>query len=693
MRRLVLVLFLLLPVVTVASAGEAGSSLGDASGGSIIYLSNRTANGEVDAIDPRGARIRQLVRDVYEAIWSPDGKKLAFLREVPATDSLGDFDLYVVRANGRGEERLATHFLASCPAPDLGSISWSPDSSTIAFLRQTNCHDRREIWSVDVARGKLRRLAQASTPPYSFASLAWSPSGRQIAFVEYAAGSYFGDLYLMSANGTGQRLISGGDVYTSSSLSWAPDGRRLVYDGGAVGVKIVDVRARKARLPTGACFCDPQWSPDGKWIAFGSSHGVRLIKPDGKGLRQLGPSDYSVGASAWSPDSKNVAIAQGDIWVVPIDGSRPRRVTQSWRYGTNIYYPQWQPAEVPISRLWGPYVSPAFPSDSIQAGDVLETTHRVSHLAADGSRVALAYDPGQSRDPYARYTVRTEVWDPGSKAITVLGNGCEGWGACFGIAIAGERVGELFIATPTIHNDSIGLRTGTLGAPRMRVGEGDICSSGGWQCLGVPIDDLLGSGSLLVFDTWSTPCQLSHAGCTGRPKTNGNLFRLDGTQVAQIASSAGALTPLSVDAGRILVDHEDGTMEIRAADGSVLRSFSFDEASVRGARLQGNDLVVQTPTAIEVTDATTEIFQRRWPIPTPDATLTDLQSGIAVLVAGTDIHLVRLSDGTKAVIHVPGGGPVLAQLEPSGLFYSYTDDDSKYPGRIVFVPYNQLPIR
>jgi hypothetical protein len=65
-------LFLLLLVVGGGSAGGAGSSVRGVSGGSIIYVSDRTGNhGEVDAIDPRGTRIRQLVRDVDEAAWSP----------------------------------------------------------------------------------------------------------------------------------------------------------------------------------------------------------------------------------------------------------------------------------------------------------------------------------------------------------------------------------------------------------------------------------------------------------------------------------------------------------------------------------------------------------------------------------------------------------------------------------------------
>lgn len=689
MRHLLVGLVLLLPLVGVTSAGEASTSAGT-SGGSIIVVSDRTAHGEVDAIDPRGVRARQLVRNVWVASWSPGGRKLAFLREVPTIESCpGSFDLYVIGADGRGKQRLVKH-MWSCPLPDRGYISWSPDSATIAFVRQSNVNGKPEIWTVDVARGKLKQLT--SVPKLmSSGPVAWSPNGK-IGFVGSSVDQPdVRGFYLMNADGTGQRLIA--RVGLKSPPSWAPDGKRLVYDGG--GAWILDLRTGVPR-PLGVSGHNPVWSPDGKWIALGAD-GLSVVKPDGTSFHRLVPfGTYST--PAWSPDSKSIAIVgqshgSADVWVVPIDGSRPRRITQSWRYGIDFRDPQWQPARAPVDRLGGPYVKPGFASDSRQVDNVLETTHEVSHLAADGSRVALAYDPGQSQDPYSRFTVRTEVWDPASRAITVLGNGCEGWGTCFGIAIAGDRVAEVFISTPTIHNDSIGLLTGTLAVPRMLAeGQGSPCS-GGWQCLGVPIDNLLGNGSLLVFDTWSTPCQLSHAGCTGRPKTNGHLFRLDGTQVVQIASSSGALTPLSVDGGRILVDREDGTLSICAADGTVLRSFVFDQASVRTARLQGNDLVVQTPTSIELTDASTGVFQRRWPLPAMDATLTDLQGGIAVLVAGTDVHLLRLSDGVEAVIHAHGGGPVLAQLEPSGLFYSYTATDSKFPGRVVFTPFGRLPLR
>jgi hypothetical protein len=47
----------------------------------------------------------------------------------------------------------------------------------------------------------------------------------------------------------------------------------------------------------------------------------------------------------------------------------------------------------------------------------------------------------------------------------------------------------------------------------------------------------------------------------------------------------------------------------------------------------------------------------------------------------------------EAVIRPEGQGPVFAQLEQSGLFYSCTAGDPGYPGRVVFVRFDRLPVR
>jgi hypothetical protein len=106
-----------------------------------------------------------------------------------------------------------------------------------------------------------------------------------------------------------------------------------------------------------------------------------------------------------------------------------------------------------------------------------------------------------------------------------------------------------------------------------------------------------------------------------------------------------------------------------------------------------DDLVVQTATDLEVLDLDTGSIVRRLALPTAGAILSGLQAGVALLVAGTQLHLLRLGNGKDAVINAPGTGPVHAQLTPAGLFYSYTVADRRYPGRVAFVPSPRLPLR
>jgi len=326
--------------------------------------------------------------------------------------------------------------------------------------------------------------------------------------------------------------------------------------------------------------------------------------------------------------------------------------------------------------MGGSYVSSAIPADSIIKDGALWATHPIDRLAASGSRVAVDYAGGQ-----------LDVWDSTTGALTAfLGSCYSGLSkGCVSLALVGDRVA--WARTETRASTVV---TATTSIPRIQ----NVCFTATYCAAldGAGIDDLTADGTTIAFDSWAAPCRLSVYDPPCVPKTAGTLWRLNGTRAVQIAADPGPMTVRSVDAGRILVDHENGTLDIRDLDGALLRSISLNAALLKGVRLQGSDLVVQTPTAIEITNATTGEFERRWPLPAPDASLTDLQDEIAVLVSGTDIHLLRLSDGADRVIHVSGTGPVLAQLEPAGLYYSYNTDDATYPGRVVFVPHDQLPI-
>jgi dipeptidyl aminopeptidase/acylaminoacyl peptidase len=116
---------------------------------------------------------------------------------------------------------------------------------------------------------------------------------------------------LLSIKGVGAARIS-------------PDGTRVAYtvtspdfeqDAFVTHVWVVTVadgeRAQLTRGPKSAT--GPQWSPDGRWLAFTSSRAgdknqVFAIRPDGGEAVQLTKIETGVNAFAWSPDGTQIAF-------------------------------------------------------------------------------------------------------------------------------------------------------------------------------------------------------------------------------------------------------------------------------------------------------------------------------------------------------------------------------------------------
>jgi dipeptidyl aminopeptidase/acylaminoacyl peptidase len=113
-----------------------------------------------------GAPRRLTHRGGLSPSWSPDGKRLAFVRE-----AAGRADVFVIRRGGRGLRRL-TRRGGYAPA-------WSPDGRWIAFLRRGDIHVVRS------SGGALRRLVNApardsfDTRGGFATSLDWQPLPRR----------------------------------------------------------------------------------------------------------------------------------------------------------------------------------------------------------------------------------------------------------------------------------------------------------------------------------------------------------------------------------------------------------------------------------------------------------------------------------------------------------------------------------
>ena len=183
----------------------------------------------------RTGRVRLFARAAQAPEWSPDGRRLAYLREG---------ELWVADAGGSHRGRVAEGVV---------SAAWSPDGR---FFIAQRADETLAIIRADAAR---ERLLTAGTDP------TWSVRNR----VAFARG---GDLWLIEPNGRGLRRLTM-TVAVESDPAWSPNGQLLAYvstEGSGVDLHVLNVDTGLAtRLTTdGFLETSPAWSPDGLTIAF-----------------------------------------------------------------------------------------------------------------------------------------------------------------------------------------------------------------------------------------------------------------------------------------------------------------------------------------------------------------------------------------------------------------------------------------
>jgi len=186
----------------------------------------------------------------------------------------------------------------------------------------------------------LRPLTQTS-PGQALYPWAWSPDGSRLAIRGYVdnpslTGANY-DVYVVDADGSGLRNLTtdASDVEAAASQGdpdWSPDGRMLAFtdDGGDQGdtnvIQVVSAEGTGRRTitdpsspgftpdpsPHGIQAYAPEWSPDGTTVAFarylqGGSE-IYSVAPDGSQLRRLTEGDSWNGEPAWSPDGSRIAF-------------------------------------------------------------------------------------------------------------------------------------------------------------------------------------------------------------------------------------------------------------------------------------------------------------------------------------------------------------------------------------------------
>jgi len=138
-----------------------------------------------------------------------------------------------------------------------------------------------------------------------------------------------------------------------------------------------------------------------------------------------------------------------------------------------------------------------------------------------------------------------------------------------------------------------------------------------------------------------------------------------------LVASPRELAAVSVAAGRILVRRADGSLELRGANGGLLRRFPFRSGKVQAAVLDASELVVLDRRGTSLTwrvyrpgsgalehvlTAEPDVATAIHPVRTaerPVFDLLDVERGVLVYGVGRTVHVVRLADGRRAAFRAP----------------------------------------
>ena len=324
--------------------------------------------GTLARVPMAGGTPRQVLENVAEAEWSPDGSQLAVVHNVAGKSRL-EYPIGKVLYETGGW---------------VGHIRISPDGKTIAFLDHPASSDGGAVSIIDAAGGKKRDL---SHDWLSLEGIAWRPDGEEVLFTGTRTGLAW-KIYGVTPGGRERfvlsapsgmlirdvardgRLLVTQDEWRAGISAQVPGGQAerdlsnldysLVRDISADGSIITLDESGEGGGEQGAVYLrrtdgtpavrlgdgsGASLSPDGKWVASTNADGTTIeFYPTGPGApRSLPCKGMNCYLPAFFPDGRRIAFfgvetGRGPkIFLTPVDAMAPKAISPEGVAFTTVF--------------------------------------------------------------------------------------------------------------------------------------------------------------------------------------------------------------------------------------------------------------------------------------------------------------------------------------------------------------------
>jgi dipeptidyl aminopeptidase/acylaminoacyl peptidase len=286
------------------------------------------------------------LRSIVDVKISPDGKRVAYVVSTPSlAKNEHEAALYVVPSDGGASVRLGeTVRILNTPLP-APRLRWSPDGGTLGVLGLSN--DKPQVFAIPVRGGAPRALTDA---PEGVSLFEWSPDGKSLAYlsrdpvsaeearqkqdksfvIHVDAPERPGRVFARIL-GAPARALTPPSHYVDS-FTWSPDGSEIAYSAAPRTGFTAQYETRLYAVPTAGgeprAILDragmntrPQWSPDGRLIAFISTdsrvdimaaRSLTVIPAASGAPRIYRMDDAWVNELVWARDGKSIYFQAND---------------------------------------------------------------------------------------------------------------------------------------------------------------------------------------------------------------------------------------------------------------------------------------------------------------------------------------------------------------------------------------------